>query len=580
MARNFTADDRTLFHLIPARGSQPAEEAFSHPDNRRFVSLSAANKLGLEIGFHVPSFSRGHVITRLGRNTDVILRESYSAVHVAFEIHPETLIMVDKAQTVEKTQTAEKAQTVDTQSPGIRPTEGPVRVQSLKDLATKGYEDAMQRLKDVRSRDLSIPESSTTNSWYMARLQSAKASLFTEFKGCRVLIGEGGFGKLYKTVDRESGNYFAAKEVDLKGRAGVDREAARTALHREIKIMETVSHGSLHSLVQGGKASHPLRSRVLDQMLRALDYLAFRNYCHRDVKPLNILYHTLGQHNYHFQLANFGLANDFRNAKTFCGTTLYLAPELYDGQSQTPKMDIYSLFVTMAEILPDYAFPPKTVTGPSDIIQAVQKAAAAGYPQLQPMARMNPKLRASAAQMLLALFAGKSLTTPKNQIPRIEPDAPQPAAMPLSAQAARRPAALPVIEYPRRRGQQPPWPVASPGILPNRLPQRPLVQQPIRAQRDGIRKQPAPQAGPRGRLLHAMQVMQAQTEGIQPRAVNKPAQETEPLAMPPKHPEKIQLPAPREAGPARNVPVPAEVANPSESTAPHLPGTFPNSRRC
>ncbi|KAI1273292.1 hypothetical protein F5Y07DRAFT_260563 [Xylaria sp. FL0933] len=56
-----------------------------------------------------------------------------------------------------------------------RPTEGPDEVQSLKDLTTRGYEDAMQRLKDVRSRDLSIPESSTAKSWYITRLKSVKA---------------------------------------------------------------------------------------------------------------------------------------------------------------------------------------------------------------------------------------------------------------------------------------------------------------------------------------------------------------------------------------------------------------------
>ncbi|KAI0388279.1 hypothetical protein F5Y17DRAFT_245127 [Xylariaceae sp. FL0594] len=100
----------------------------------------------------------------------------------------------------------------------------------------------MQRLKDVRSRDLSIPESSTANSWYMTRLPSAKAPLVQELGGCRVLVGEGGFGKVYSTVDQASGNPFAVKEVDLKRLTGRKLEETRTALHREIKIMETVFH--------------------------------------------------------------------------------------------------------------------------------------------------------------------------------------------------------------------------------------------------------------------------------------------------------------------------------------------------
>ncbi|KAI1123477.1 kinase-like protein [Nemania abortiva] len=646
-----TANDRTLFHLVPVPGNQAAEGALSHPDNQRFVSLSASGKPGLEIGFHVPPFSHGHVITRLGRNTDLILRESYSAVHVAFETHPETLVVMLSVRTkrASSVSIALSDQAIGQAVSGDcailygrgyritiasyvfklvwRPTEGSDRVQSLKDLATRGYEDAMQRLKDVRSRDLSIPESSTANSWYMTRLQSAKAPLFTELEGCRVLIGEGGFGKVYRTVDQASGNPFAVKEVNLRQQATVDVEAARTALHREVKIMETVLHahiieclgtkdfdtdrplifmplrqGSLHSLIQGRKASNMLCKQVLDQMLRALDYLAFRSYCHRDVKPLNILYQILGQDEYLFQLADFGLANHFRNAKTFCGTELYLAPELYNEQPQTPKMDIWSLFVTMAEIVPDYDFPPKTVASPSHIIQAVQKAAAAGYPQLQPMARTNPMLRASAAQMLATFFDGKGLTTPRRQIPPIEPDVPQPAAIPLNAQAAPPPAPPPVIEYPRRRHQQPFQPAPTPGILPNRPPQRPLVHQPIRAQKDGIRKQAALQARPQARLLQATRGMQAQAKGIQPQALNRRPQEKEPLTIPartkgvqplaatklpqekglpvqPKQPETSRLPAPRGAGPARS-PVRAPFADSSEITTPHLPGMFPEPWRC
>ncbi|SPQ25035.1 d2f34b66-dd8f-46a7-872a-657f64aa3809 [Thermothielavioides terrestris] len=485
-------------------------------------------------------------------------------------------------------------------------------------MAIKGYEDSMQRLKDVRSRDLSIPETSTANSWYMTRLRSAKAPLFTELKGSRVLIGEGGFGKVYKTIDQASGNPFAVKEVDLRGQAGMDPEVARSALHREIKMMETVSHdhiieclgtkdfhtdkplifmplrqGNLHSLVGGGKASQPLCTQVLDQMLRALDYLAFRNYCHRDVKPLNILYQVLGPDKYLFQLADFGFAKDFRDAKTFCGTSLYLAPELYNGQSQTPKMDVWSLFVTMAEILPNCDFPPKSVTSPSDIIRAAQEAAAGGCPELQPTARVNPMLRASAAQMLVALFHGKGLTTPRNQIPPIEPDVPQPAAIVLHGQARFRPAPPPVIEYPRRRHQKPPRPALSPGNLPNRIPQRPLEQQPIRAQKDGIRKQPSLRAKPQERLL-ALRVqhegiraldrwlqekeslaIQLQAEGVRRWAVNKPAQEKESPAMQPKHPEKIRLAALRGAGPAHKVSVPNQVATASEIVTPRLPGMFP-----
>ena len=52
---------------------------------------------------------------------------------------------------------------------------------------------------------------------------------------------------------------------------------------------------------------------------------------HRDVKPENIIYisHPGGQ--YQFQLGDFGLSNRQATAVTFCGTPIYMAPEMYQA---------------------------------------------------------------------------------------------------------------------------------------------------------------------------------------------------------------------------------------------------------
>ncbi|KAM7205033.1 Protein kinase-like domain containing protein [Rhypophila sp. PSN 637] len=484
-------NDKTLFHLVPVPGNRAAEEALIHPNNQQFISPSANGAPGLEIGFHVPLFSGGHVITRLGRNADLILSESYSKVHIAFEIHLETFVVMlsirRKGVSSVKIRLAEHNANVEAQPISgdcallygrryrisivsyafdliWRLTEGSDQVQFLKDMAIQGYEDSRERLKNVRSRDLSNPDTSTARSYYMTRLESRRAPVIKELEG-----------------QRESGEYIAVKVVNLRARPGVDVEEARAVLHREIKIMKRVEHdhiisciwstdfhtdkplifmplmqGTLHSLVIEGKASDQLCRQVLHEILKALDYLAFENYSHRDVKPLNILYEKIrGQDKLKFQLADFGLANNVRDAKSFCRTDLYRAPELYTfgQQPQTPKMDIWSFFVTMAEILPEYDFPPRNMT----------------FDPSGPMARMDPSLRASAAQMLVAVCGGEGLTTPKNQIPPIEPEVPQPKPQPqppaisLNVQAPRL-APQPVIEYPQRRGRRPPRYSPSPGI--------------------------------------------------------------------------------------------------------------------
>lgn len=116
----------------------------------------------------------------------------------------------------------------------------PARAEALRRFAVAGYKDSLERLKDVKSCDLSIPETSTPNSWYMTRLQSAKEPLVIEDPKIRIPVGSGAFGAVFKTVDKRSGNLFAVKLVDLNRES--DKEEARARLHREIKILEGLSH--------------------------------------------------------------------------------------------------------------------------------------------------------------------------------------------------------------------------------------------------------------------------------------------------------------------------------------------------
>ena len=324
--------------------------------------------------------------------------------------------------------------------------------------------------------------------------------------------------------------------------------------------------GSLDSLVTAKGASGLLCNQVLAQMLSALDYLAFRKLCHRDLKPPNILYQPLEQERYDFQLADFGFANDFRLATTFCGTGYYLAPELFGKEPQTPKMDVWSLFATMAEIHPGLNYPPKGGNSYGELQHALQIAAASPLAVgIRPMARIDPTRRASAAQMLVKLFQGEGLTTPRADIPDIEPDRPERAITVPLADLAPVPAPPRVVEYPRRRQQAQharpaPRPTRRPGILPNRilpnrLPgQQPVIQPLLRVQRDGIAKRPAAQVKPEQR-----RAQQGQPQQRQP----PPAYEKRP---PPK----------REREPVQNPLIVVPVVSVQQSmVTPRLPGAFP-----
>lgn len=53
---------------------------------------------------------------------------------------------------------------------------------------------------------------------------------------------------------------------------------------------------------------------------------------------------------YHFQLADFGLSNEGIKAHSFKETLEYIAPEMRTGQRQSTKVDIWSLWMTLAWI--------------------------------------------------------------------------------------------------------------------------------------------------------------------------------------------------------------------------------------
>lgn len=159
-------------------------------------------------------------------------------------------------------------------------------------------------------------------------------------------------------------------------------------------------------------------------MLQALDFLASRNLIHRDVKPGNILYTradgAADADAYTFCLADFGVTNSAYMASTYAGTRVFMAPEIARRDAlQTSKADVWSLCVTVLSVRNEGGFADKVnsqeLQTSGDIEAAVLRLAADLTP-LQPMAVVDPARRASAAQMLCAVFQGDGLTTPRSQV--------------------------------------------------------------------------------------------------------------------------------------------------------------------
>ncbi|CDS08615.1 hypothetical protein LRAMOSA09976 [Lichtheimia ramosa] len=87
---------------------------------------------------------------------------------------------------------------------------------------------------------------------------------------------------------------------------------------------------------------------IICQTLKALDYLHASGYMHRDVKCENILLGRDGQ----VKLADFGLSAciDRRNCERL-GTNKWMAPELILQQAYDEKIDMWSLGITIIEMM-------------------------------------------------------------------------------------------------------------------------------------------------------------------------------------------------------------------------------------
>lgn len=187
------------------------------------------------------------------------------------------------------------------------------------------------------------------------------------------------------------------------------------SIEKGVEIFTDLKDGNLDDLIEDDKMTKTRLNNVLYHVLQALDFLANQNLIHRDVKPENIFYIDRDG-NCRFQLGDFGLCNSVVTARTFVGSLMFMAPEVTADSSmlQTPKIDVWSLFVTMAYTMDVAGYRTKSLQTRAQFIDTAQ--AAAGMDQLKPLASMaiiDPGKRASAAQMLVRIYGGQGLSTPR-----------------------------------------------------------------------------------------------------------------------------------------------------------------------
>lgn len=188
-------------------------------------------------------------------------------------------------------------------------------------------------------------------------------------------IGEGGMASVYSARDLKLHRRVAVKvlhsqyvnDAGFLGRFAHEAQAAAVLSHPAvINVYDVGQDGTTHYIVMEYVDGENLKTRVnreaplpVSQSVAIAEAVAYGldsahrlGMVHRDIKPQNIMITRDG----HVRIADFGIAKSgFSSALTDTGQTFgtadYISPEQAQGKTATAQSDLYSLGVTLFEML-------------------------------------------------------------------------------------------------------------------------------------------------------------------------------------------------------------------------------------
>ena len=185
------------------------------------------------------------------------------------------------------------------------------------------------------------------------------------------LVGAGGMGEVYRAHDRELDEVVAVKTLrpelaqrpQLVARFRTEVRLARRVTHPSVArvfelhhvegtrfvTMEFVEGEALSGvLARGGALPWGVAARIGAEVARALEAAHAAGVIHRDIKPDNVMIRPNG----HVAVADFGIAFSLDDTTTdLVGTPAYMSPEQVRHERTGPSSDIYSLGVSLFELV-------------------------------------------------------------------------------------------------------------------------------------------------------------------------------------------------------------------------------------
>jgi serine/threonine protein kinase len=193
-------------------------------------------------------------------------------------------------------------------------------------------------------------------------------------------LGHGAMGVTYKAFDPRLqrpvalkiispqlfGNYFARQTFvrEARAAASVRHQNVASVFHigettgNYYYAMEFVDGESLQSLIRSsGRLETNLALEIVDQVASGLGAIEKQRLVHRDIKPSNIMVSLHDEKLENVKIIDLGLAkgvaeeNTLSTVGVFIGTPAYASPEQFAGIAIDIRSDLYSLGITLWEML-------------------------------------------------------------------------------------------------------------------------------------------------------------------------------------------------------------------------------------
>ncbi len=191
------------------------------------------------------------------------------------------------------------------------------------------------------------------------------------------LLGEGGFGKVYKALDTYRHIWVAIKVSEVKPDKNSIRLRKETELVKQLPthpniayydechtfssftgtfdfgILQYYEEGNLSQLMKRKFLSTEEKCNILKQLLEGIHFLHDNKVIHRDLKPQNILIVKVGN-SYIPKITDFGISKelaaenrsmDIENSRMGAGTISYSSPEQLKDKNINKNTDLWSFGV-------------------------------------------------------------------------------------------------------------------------------------------------------------------------------------------------------------------------------------------